>query len=242
MLKRNGTSDASGATDQTRPALCRGTGLVRLSLGLLLVAMLLLLCWDGDFRSLLTELKLRSRAWMPESVARMLWTALHVWPRILVTPFLDPTLYVVVAGVFLLERLFAARPGQAWLSTGMIQDLLRFVLHGFLSVIVISVMMESLHALYEHHLSVLTVHAIQTWPLGLKLALVVLVNDFLDWFHHVVHHKVPVFCSFHAVHHSQRQMNMFTDGRVHLADAVIANCLVCIPIFMFTVDATLAAR
>jgi len=89
-------------------------------------------------------------------------------------------------------------------------------------------------------LSLLSISAIQSWSLGAKIVLVLLVNDFLDWFHHLVRHKVWVFWCFHAVHHSQPDMNLFTDDRVHLMDEIIANCLVCIPMFMFAVDAPMA--
>ncbi len=113
-------------------------------------------------------------------------------------------------------------------------------MHSFLAVVVISAMMTGLHSLYQRHLSILSVNAIQSWSLAFKVTLALLVNDFLDWFHHGVRHKGWVFWCFHTVHHSQREMNMFTDERVHVMDELVANCLVCIPMFMFMVDAPTA--
>ena len=89
-----------------------------------------------------------------------------------------------------MERLFPARPQQARLSVGMVQDVFWFAMHSFLAVVVISAMMTGLHSLYQRHLSILSVNAIQSWSLALKVTLALLVNDFLDWFHHGVRHKV----------------------------------------------------
>lgn len=239
MLNQENIPDAISTGSAARSSLARRVGLFLLAFGLF-AALALVLCRDCDLQGIWSEMKLRSRVWMPESLMSMLWTMLKVWPALIISPFLDPFLYGVFAVLFATERMFSARPQQARLSIGLIQDLCWFVMHRFLAVVVISVMMRGLNGLYQNHLSMLSIHAIQSWSLGFKIALVLLVNDFLDWFHHVVRHKVWVFWCFHAVHHSQREMNMFTDERVHVLDVAIANCLVCIPMFMVAVDAPMA--
>lgn len=210
-----------------------------LSVGLLTVVTLAL-CRDCEFQGLWSEFQLRYRSWILDFLKSFLWTVLKEWPSLIVSPFLDPYLYVVLGVLLMMERLFPAQPQQARLSVGMVQDIFWFVMRSFLAAVIISVMMKGLHSLYQNYLSILSVHTIQSWSLAFKVTLVVVVNDFLDWFHHVVRHKVWVFWCFHAVHHSQREMNMFTDERVHLIDDVVANCLVCIPMFMFSVDAPMA--
>lgn len=209
-----------------------------LSIGLL-AAVMILWCRGCALQGLWSEFQGRSHSWA-DSLKFFLWTVLKVWPSLIVSPFLDPYLYLILAVLLVMERVFPARPQQAWLSINVVHDLFWFVMHSFLSVVVISVMMQGLYSLYQDHLSRLSVHVIQSWSLGFKIAIVLVVNDFLDWFHHVVRHKVWVFWCFHAVHHSQREMNMFTNERVHLVDQVVANCLVCIPMFMFSVDAPMA--
>lgn len=205
-----------------------------------LAAAALSLCRGCELQGLLAEVRFQVRAWVPDSLQHFLWTVLNVWPGLIVKPFLDPYLYVVLGLLLTLERFFPARPQQGIFSVGLVQDLVWFTMHGFLTVVVISVMMQGLHALYQRHLSMLSIATIQSWSLPAKIILALLVNDFLDWFHHLVRHKVWVFWCFHTVHHSQREMNLFTDDRVHVIDAIIANCLVCIPMFMFAVDAPMA--
>jgi len=58
-----------------------------------------------------------------------------------------------------------------------------------------------------------------------------LVIDFNGWFTHWVRHKVTWFWYFHTVHHSQRQMNMFTDMRYHVLEYVIAHAITFVPLF-----------
>lgn len=60
-----------------------------------------------------------------------------------------------------------------------------------------------------------------------------LLIDFLGWVHHLVRHKVPVFWEFHAVHHSQTDMNPFSNERVHPVDWFVANSIKFIPAFFF---------
>lgn len=219
-------------------ARARVGGLILLSLAA--VTVVFVLCRGCDLNGLVTEGRRQFLAWTPQSLQHLIWTAINVWPALIVKPLLDPSLYVVLAFLLTLERLFPARPQQKIFSVGLVQDLFWFIMHGFLTVVVISLVMQGLRELYQDHLSMMSIKAIQSWSLGAKIVLVLLVNDFLDWFHHVIRHKVWVFWCFHTVHHSQPEMNLFTDDRVHLMDAIIANCLVCIPIFMFAVDAPMA--
>ncbi|MEZ5316504.1 MAG: sterol desaturase family protein [Vicinamibacterales bacterium] len=61
-----------------------------------------------------------------------------------------------------------------------------------------------------------------------------LAVDFLGWLHHLVRHKVPLFWAFHAVHHSQEELNPFSNERVHLLDWFVANLVKFLPAFFFT--------
>ncbi|GAB4562231.1 MAG: sterol desaturase family protein [Rhizobacter sp.] len=48
-----------------------------------------------------------------------------------------------------------------------------------------------------------------------------LVFDFIDYWLHRAQHAVPMWWSLHALHHSQRQMTMWSDNRNHLLDDLI---------------------
>jgi sterol desaturase/sphingolipid hydroxylase (fatty acid hydroxylase superfamily) len=57
------------------------------------------------------------------------------------------------------------------------------------------------------------------------LALYLLVFDFADYWIHRGQHGLRWWWSLHAVHHSQRQMTMWSDNRNHLLDDVIRDSL-----------------
>lgn len=67
----------------------------------------------------------------------------------------------------------------------------------------------------------------------LQLLIGYLAVDFLGWLHHFVRHKIPFFWAFHAVHHSQRELNPFSNERVHLFDWFVASTIKFIPAFFF---------
>ena len=54
-----------------------------------------------------------------------------------------------------------------------------------------------------------------------SLVLYLLVFDAVDYFYHRAQHRFNWFWSLHAVHHSQRQMTMWSDNRNHLLDSLL---------------------
>ena len=54
------------------------------------------------------------------------------------------------------------------------------------------------------------------------------VFDFVGYWLHRWQHQMPCWWSLHALHHSQRQMTMWTDNRNHLLDALIMDCFMVI--------------
>jgi sterol desaturase/sphingolipid hydroxylase (fatty acid hydroxylase superfamily) len=147
--------------------------------------------------------------------------------------FLTPWLYLVMLICFVAERYFPARAEQRFVSVGFVQDLFGwFLVNSLLRVVMIGAFATALDALFQSRLSFLQILSTGFWPPAVGLAFGLLFADFLKWFHHWLRHKVPLFWVFHAVHHSQRQMNMFTDLRVHLVEYVVALPIVAIPLFM----------
>ncbi|OYU71952.1 MAG: fatty acid hydroxylase, partial [Burkholderiales bacterium PBB5] len=54
-----------------------------------------------------------------------------------------------------------------------------------------------------------------------SFALYLLLFDFVDYVYHRVQHNLGWWWQLHAVHHSQRQMTLWTDNRNHLLDSVL---------------------
>lgn len=155
--------------------------------------------------------------------------------------YLSPWLYLLMAGVFLAEKVLPADRKQPVFSVGMIQDFLGwFVLGGLLRVALLGVFVKGLFVFCEMFLSGVRIEAVSAWPVAAAALVAVLAGDLLNWFHHFIRHKVAVFWLFHTIHHSQKQMNMFTDLRVHLVEYVIAKPITIFPLFVLGLDIEIA--
>jgi sterol desaturase/sphingolipid hydroxylase (fatty acid hydroxylase superfamily) len=163
------------------------------------------------------------------------WTSApaSLWRAFAQEILLNPWFYGVFALVCLLEWLIPANPEQKTLSKGVLQDAAIWVPFGLLArAFVLPLHILFLHYLYDRYLSGLTIHAAAAWPSIARLVLALLAGDLLFWISHWVRHKVSVLWYFHAVHHSQRELNFFTEYRVHPLDDVFLYTIGFIPLFM----------
>ena len=76
-----------------------------------------------------------------------------------------------------------------------------------------------------------TFHVDQIWPGVTDIAWVsfimyLLIFDAVDYFYHRAQHRFAWFWSLHAVHHSQRQMTMWSDNRNHLLDSLLRDTVI----------------
>jgi sterol desaturase/sphingolipid hydroxylase (fatty acid hydroxylase superfamily) len=78
-----------------------------------------------------------------------------------------------------------------------------------------------------------TWHLDQMWPgvtdlAWVSLLLYLVVFDFVDYWIHRAQHQFNWWWSLHSLHHSQRQMTMWSDNRNHLIDDLIRDSLLVI--------------
>ena len=71
----------------------------------------------------------------------------------------------------------------------------------------------------------------QYWPgvtdrAWVSLIIYLLLFDAVDYFYHRAQHRFGWFWSLHAVHHSQRQMTIWSDDRNHLLDDMLRDVVV----------------
>lgn len=152
--------------------------------------------------------------------------------RVLLSPFFYSTTFAIL----LLEWRFPLKPGQKPLRIGLLQDLVWLVLQTIFETTLIAAWFLMQKSFYDRHLSFLTITAVHALPGPVRFMTGLLAADFLDWLHHWVRHKVPWFWHFHAVHHSQRDMNLFTDLRYHAFEYLIARTINTIPLLMLQVN------
>lgn len=165
----------------------------------------------------------------PDQVKTYYWAAQEI--------YLNPWFWIFTASILVFEKLLPADKEQAALSRGLFQDFLWFNADAMLKVALLPASIGLLRVLYDSVTGGWHFTFMDTWPLGMAILVLFFLFDFLQWFHHWVRHRVTGFWHFHAVHHSQRQMNLFTDFRVHIGDYVVADFLVFIPLFAFNIPA-----
>ena len=144
---------------------------------------------------------------------------------------LNPWFYAVLSLVLSLEIFLPAKFGQSLASLGAGFDAsFWFVLFAFQKAIVLPAVAVILRLTFDSHLSFLRIEAVESWPWVARVTLAVLFGDFVFWFSHVVRHKIQAMWAFHAVHHSQRQLNFFSEFRVHPGDSLLVYVINFIPI------------
>ena len=145
-------------------------------------------------------------------------------------------LLVPLPVVVLLMRHIPAIPNQKLASPALAQDAAYFFLRLVLRVTFLAILYAGLRQFYDHYLSWLTIESADQLPVWGRLLASILFSDFLNWLHHYLRHKVPLFWSFHTVHHSQQHLNFFSDGRTHLFEYVIAALIIFLPLFAVRIE------
>ena len=156
-----------------------------------------------------------------------------VW-QALAQIFFDPRFYFAVGAVLLLERLIPAKPSQKILSRGLVQDTAWLCLQTFWRVTLVAGYVALLQSFYREHLSFLTIHRMLDLRRPVRYLIWFLVTDLLEYFHHWLRHKVPWFWHFHEVHHSQRELNLFTDLRYHPVEYLISKTVTVFPLLILS--------
>ena len=66
----------------------------------------------------------------------------------------------------------------------------------------------------------------------LRIGLMFVVLDFLDWVYHWAMHHVPLFWRFHLVHHTDQDIDAFTTGREHPGETLVRNGFLIVWVFL----------
>lgn len=144
-------------------------------------------------------------------------------------------LYLLVPFLLTLEYLFPGKPSQPLIGKGFLQDAIWYVTIAPLRVLVLFPVIQFLRGFFNDHLSFLSLGEATIWPVYAQVIGAVLLTEFLMWFNHLVRHKIRTLWYFHAVHHSQKEMNVFTDDRGHVIDQLVGSLLTFVPFFIFNV-------
>jgi sterol desaturase/sphingolipid hydroxylase (fatty acid hydroxylase superfamily) len=165
---------------------------------------------------------------MPDGLAH----AFAVAVQTLTIVYAEPALWIGTAVLLLLERRFPVHPRQRTWRVGLAHDAVWFGVTSIAHVLVLSAWAAALTVLYQTYCPWLTITAVGRLPTPAKWALWVLAVDLLEWCHHRLKHAVPWLWQFHAVHHSQRELNLFTDMRYHHVEYLVSRTVMTFPLLM----------
>jgi sterol desaturase/sphingolipid hydroxylase (fatty acid hydroxylase superfamily) len=157
---------------------------------------------------------------------------IQLLPGTIERPLLDPLTYAALLVILIAERIAPAVPRQRSLNAGALQGVLYFFAPTPAAIIAVFMWLRVLDGLFEGSSGFLALDVGASWPTLLLIAVSLLIGDFLRWFHHWLRHKVPLFWKFRASHHSQREMNVFTDARFHPLDLFVAQTVGFLPFFV----------
>lgn len=149
---------------------------------------------------------------------------------------LTPAFFVVITLTLTLERLLPAKPNQAILSASFAQDAVWFFYETILQALIVGTYVVLLTAIYQTYFHRFTITAAAHWPGWVRFAVSVLLLDFLYWGQHFTNHKVATLWQFHTVHHSQKELNFFTDFRYHVVEYLVRHTWLVIPFLILQVN------
>ncbi len=67
----------------------------------------------------------------------------------------------------------------------------------------------------------LTIFDTSSWPVWLELVVFFIILDFVQWFTHILLHRIPVLWEFHKVHHSVEEMGFAAHLRYHWMENIL---------------------
>lgn len=141
---------------------------------------------------------------------------------------LNPLFYIAFGLALTLERFFPAKLNQSRFSSSFWHDCLwTFVLVG-VSVIALPLTFEFL----KHTCKRSFLTPFETFPVPARWCIAFLIADFTAYLAHVLRHKIGLLWQFHAVHHSQEELNFFSESRRHPIDQSIVYVRLFLPFFL----------
>ena len=130
-----------------------------------------------------------------------------------------------------LERVYALRP-QRIFRAGWQTDLKHFfVSHAGVQLLTYAATVPA-QALFAWAVRLDFQQAVAAQPVWLQFIEIVLIVDLVSYWVHRAFHEVPWLWSFHAIHHSSRQMDWLAGSRIHPLDALVHRTAAFLPVFI----------
>jgi sterol desaturase/sphingolipid hydroxylase (fatty acid hydroxylase superfamily) len=143
--------------------------------------------------------------------------------------------FLFLGFVFTLETVLPANQSQRILSVGLRHDLMLVGLTLLYWFFTLPFFLIPLSVWLQHYGSSLRLVNLGGSPLYISWPLAFLFQDFLLWVSHYLRHKIPVLWYFHAMHHSQVELNIFSEFRSHPIDLVVSQLIIAVPLYLIAI-------
>jgi len=155
-------------------------------------------------------------AWLAVTGYRALTAGHELWPAVRDAQgqMTGPVIVLVVAAVFLAERLWPAVP-RPTLARAHVVDAGYLLLFAIIVGPLVTLLDTGFAVEVERHAGFLVLGRLPLLPQLIVVALIVIGMDAMNWVAHVANHRSAALWRFHALHHSQEDMNVFTTFRTH---------------------------
>lgn len=159
---------------------------------------------------------------VPLEVKQYVWAAMTVWQ--------SPSLWVLLAGILVWERISPADAAQPILSAGLGQDFMWFNVDIAVNVALVPAMAGGIRMIYDRITGGQILDFTAGWPVAVRVVVAVLVVDFLFYWKHRMLHRVTPLWHVHTIHHSQRELNALTDRHQHILEYLVSQLFVFLPL------------
>lgn len=124
----------------------------------------------------------------------------------------------VFLAVLVLQFTAPARPEHRFFSGYVLTDLSWYFYASIFMTFTMAVVVGWTVTALEPYFAPYRFTALAAMPLPLRFLVALVIVEFLHWFQHFASHKIPFLWQFHAVHHSQPEINFFTVDRGHFLE------------------------
>lgn len=140
-------------------------------------------------------------------------------------------LYAVVAGLILMSFIFPVHRWTKRTTIGMVHDYFYGVFHALVTFPVMVTSAFLLKTAIDEWTPWINLNLSKHLPITYQILLAIFFNDFLKYIAHYLSHKIRLLWHFHAIHHSQRELNPFTTKRTHIVESLFSNlCIGAVPL------------
>jgi sterol desaturase/sphingolipid hydroxylase (fatty acid hydroxylase superfamily) len=142
----------------------------------------------------------------------------------------------VVLGTLALERLVPAEPNRKLFSASTAQDFVWFFYESVFHAAIVVTYVSLLSWIYSNFVPSLASIDFNSWPIAIRFVIGTLIIDLCYYLQHRCNHRVPWLWQLHSVHHSQTQLNFFTDFRYHVLEYIVRETFLAVPFIILKIS------